>query len=165
MSPSTELVPVGPPRRPRRPRAAWRALLRLARSQQTRRALLTALLSAAAGGLIGLSYATADADPARARPRPAAVAPPAPGDLGGEHPAGRRTGPVPARRRPPGPETVAAGWYAERLGVPAGKVRALAGQRLGPGRQRVLVLADLGRRQPTAWVTLRHANGGWAVTS
>jgi hypothetical protein len=95
----------------------------------------------------------------------AAVAPPAGGDLGGEHPAPPRTGPAPVRRRPPGPATVAAGWYATRLGVPAGKVRALAGQRLGPGRQRVLVLADLGRRQPTAWVTLRHANGGWAVTS
>ncbi|HEY2959378.1 MAG TPA: hypothetical protein VGM21_14415 [Actinomycetota bacterium] len=163
MSPSTELVPVGPPRRPRRPRAAWRALLRLARSQQTRRALLTALLSAAAGGLIGLSYATADADLARARPRPAAVAPPAAGDLGGERPAPRRTGPVPARRRPPGPETVAAGWYAERLGVPAGKVRALGSQRLGPGRLRVLVLAEGRHGQPTAWIPLRHRHGSWTV--
>src|SRR5207247_1066352 len=63
MSPSTELVPVGPPHRPRKRPAARRALVRLARSQQARRAALTVLLSAAAAGLIGLSYASADADP------------------------------------------------------------------------------------------------------
>jgi hypothetical protein len=163
MSPSTELVPVGPPRRPRKRPAAWRALVRLARSQQARRAALTVLLSAAAAGLIGLSYATADADPARARPRPAATAPAAGRDLGGERPASPRTGPAPTRPRPPRPEAVAVRWYAERLGVPAGKVRALGSQRLGPGRLRVLVLADGPRRQPTAWIPLRHRHGSWTV--
>jgi hypothetical protein len=163
MSPSTELVPVGPPRRPRKPWAAWRALVRFARSQQTRRALLTVLLCAAAAGLIGLAYATVDAGPARARPRPAAVAPVAGQDLRGERPASPRTGRAPARRRPPRPEQVAAAWYAKRLGVPSGKVRALGSQRLGPGRLRVLVLAQGRQRQPTAWIPLRHAHGSWTV--
>jgi hypothetical protein len=164
MSPSTELVPVGQPRRPRRSSAAWRRLVRFSRSQPTRRAALTVLLSAAAAGLIGLSYATADADPARAHARPAAVAPAAGPHVAGERVASPRTGPAPARRRPARPETVAVGWYAKRLGVPAGKVRALGSQRLGPGRLRVLVLADGQHRRPTAWIPLRRSHGGWTVT-
>jgi hypothetical protein len=160
MSPSTELVRVRqePPRRRRR-------LARLSRSPLTRRAALTVLLSAAAAGLVGLSYATADADPAgaRVRARPAAVAP------AGHDAAGERIGPPRAGRTPVAPrrlsrpETVALDWYAKRLGVPHGRVRALGSQRLGPGRLRVLVLADSSGRQPTAWIPLRHLHGAWKV--
>jgi len=158
MSPSTELVPVRrePPRRRR-----W--LARLSRNPLTRRAAVTVLLSAAAAGLVGLSYATADADPARSRARPAAVAP-AGHDAAGERIGPPRTGTPPAApRRPSRPETVAVDWYAKRLGVPHGRVRALGSQRLGPGRLRVLVLAEEGGRRPTAWIPLRHVHGGWKV--
>ncbi|HEX6675783.1 MAG TPA: hypothetical protein VF486_12245, partial [Actinomycetes bacterium] len=79
MSPSTDLVPLRPQRPRRRGRwaAAWRRLARFARSQPTRRAALAVVLSAAAAGLVGLSYATADAGPGRAHARHAAVAAPA----------------------------------------------------------------------------------------
>jgi hypothetical protein len=169
MSPSTELVPLRP-QRPRRRRgrwaAAWRRLARFSRSQPTRRAALAVLLAGAAAGLVGLSYATADADPARSRPRPAAVAAPAaePGGAAAERAASPRTGTgAAARRRPSRPETVAVDWYAKRLSLPTGRVRALGSQRLGPGRLRVLVLADDHSRRPTAWIPLRHSHGGWTV--
>jgi hypothetical protein len=165
MSPSTDLVPVRkqPPRRRRGPwAAARRGLARCWRSQLARRAALTVLLSGAAAGLVGLSYANADADPARSRARAATVAP------AGHDAAGERIGPpraaAPAvRARPTRPETLAVDWYAKRLGVPPGRVRALGSQRLGPGRLRVLVLADSGGHQPTAWVPLRHVHGSWKV--
>ncbi|HEX6678718.1 MAG TPA: hypothetical protein VF486_27345 [Actinomycetes bacterium] len=74
-----------------------------------------------------------------------------------------RAGQGPAVPRPDGPGAVAVAWYARRLGVPPGRVHALGTERPGPGRLRVLVLADLGKRQPTAWVALRRTPGGWAV--
>jgi hypothetical protein len=164
MSPSTDLMPVRkqPPRRRGPWAAAQRALARCWRSQLARRAAVTVLLSGAAAGLVGLSYANADADPAASRARAAATAP------AGHDAAGERIGPpraaAPATRpRPTRPETVAVAWYAKRLGMPAGRVRALGSQRLGPGRLRVLVLADSGGHQPTAWVPLRHRHGGWKV--
>ena len=165
MSPSTDLVPLHPrPRRRGRWAAAWRRLARFARSQPTRRAALAVVLSAAAAGLVGLSYATADADPGRARARHAAVAAPAaePGGAAADRAASPRAGAA-ARHRPPRAEAVAVGWYAKRLGLPAGRVRALGSQRLGPGRLRVLVLAQGRQRQPTAWIPLRHAHGSWKV--
>jgi hypothetical protein len=72
----------------------------------------------------------------------------------------RVTGPA---QRPGRPQAAAVGWYARRLGVPGDRVRALGSQRLGPGRLRVLVLADLGNRQPSAWVLLHRSHGGWTV--
>jgi hypothetical protein len=166
MSPSTELVPVRrePPRRQRRWAATWRRLVRFSRSQPTRRGALAVLLSAAAAGLVGASYATADAGPGRERPRPAVAAPAAEqGGAAAERAASPRTGAGPAAQRPPRPETVAVDWYAKRLGLPAGQVRALGSQRLGPGRVRVLVLADDHSRRPTAWIPLRRSHGGWTV--
>jgi hypothetical protein len=164
MSPSTDLVPLRPQRPRRRGRwaAAWRRLARFARSQPTRRAALAVVLSAAAAGLVGLSYATADAGPGHARH--AAVAAPAaePGGAAADRAASPRAGAA-ARQRPPRAETVATAWYAKRLGLPAGRVRALGSQRLGPGRLRVLVLADDHGRQPTAWIPLRHRHGSWTV--
>jgi hypothetical protein len=73
--------------------------------------------------------------------------------------------PSPAPARPASrPEAVAVEWYAGRLGVPAGRVRALGSQRLGAGRLRVLVLAQApGGRQATAWVPLRRTHAGWTV--
>lgn len=60
---------------------------------------------------------------------------------------------------------VAVAWYAARLGLPAGRVRALGSQRIGPGQARVLVLADAGPgRLATAWVGVHRTRGGWAVT-
>jgi hypothetical protein len=160
--PSTELVhvPRDPGGRRSRPRAAWRWLLRGWHSQLVRRLALTVALSVAATGLVGLSYATADADPAARR----AVTAPAGGGqaAAGEQPA-RPPGPRAAHRRPQRPEALAVGWYAKRLGVPAGRVRALGSQRLGTGRMRVLVLAETKGRQATAWVPLRRGRAGWTV--
>jgi hypothetical protein len=49
--------------------------------------------------------------------------------------------------------------------VPGGRVRALGSQRLGPGRLRVLVLAQTAAgRQATAWVPLRRTHAGWTVS-
>ena len=164
MSRSTELVhvPREPRRRRPRPRAAWRRLLRGWRSPLVRRLALTALLASAATGLVGLSYATADADSAA---RPAIVARAGGSQAAaGERAASPLPGPRAAHRRPQAPEVVAVGWYARRLGVPAGRVRALGSQRLGTGRVRVLVLAEAaGGRQATAWVPLRRTRAGWTV--
>lgn len=63
------------------------------------------------------------------------------------------------------PEQAAVAWYAARLGLAAGRVRALGSQRPGPGRARVLLLADPGAgRLATTWVGLHHTPAGWTVT-
>jgi hypothetical protein len=164
---SQPTVPVPTPPRPRRPRpaVAWQRLVRGARRPLARRLAVAVLLCAAGAGLVGLSWATADADPAGAKPPVAGLA------GGGPATAGERTqpprpSPRAAHRRPQPPEAVAAAWYAGRLGVPAGRVRALGSQRLGSGRVRVLVLAPApGGRQATVWVPLRRTRAGWTVSS
>ncbi|HVD15711.1 MAG TPA: hypothetical protein VNK73_14880 [Actinomycetota bacterium] len=162
---SRSTVPVPTPPRPRRSRleAVWQRLLRGSRRPLARRLAVTVLLCAAATGLVGLSWATADADPAGARP-PVAAKPAGPA-MAGEQTPSPRPSPRAAHRRPQPPEAVAAGWYAKRLGVPGGRVRALGSQRLGPGRLRVLVLAQTAAgRQATAWVPLRRTHAGWTVS-
>jgi len=286
VSPSRELVPVAKPARGRPPRwrsaldAAWRLLRRTAHSPLVRRLALTVLLAGLAVGVVGVSYATADAQaappgdaqavPGRPAPQagrvgrdstagpagergPTAPAPSA-GRAGGDPstsrsaggtagqpgltPAGRgsqpsaqpsgttgqpgttlagrgsqahagpgatagQPGTTPAGRgsqpsaQPsgttgqPGTATsrageaadqpdrlgsrprlvadqlgeVAVAWYAGRLGVPAGWVRALGSQRVGVGQARVLVVAETGSgRLATAWIRVHRTPGGWAVT-
>ncbi|HYT27317.1 MAG TPA: hypothetical protein VEP73_12635, partial [Actinomycetota bacterium] len=79
MSPSRELVPVPRPGGGRRGWRGWRGwrprldaaarlLCRVARSPLARRLALAMLLAAAAAGIVGLSYATADAQAVPARP-------------------------------------------------------------------------------------------------
>jgi hypothetical protein len=165
MSRSTELVPVPRPPRPRRSRleAARRGLVRGSRHPLARRLAVTVVLCAAATGLVGLSWATADADPAGIRPPAVAKAGGGPAAAGERTPPPRPS-PRTAHRRPQPPEAVAVGWYAGRLGVPAGRVRALGSQRLGAGRLRVLVLAPTpAGRQATVWVPLRRTRAGWTV--
>ncbi len=104
--------------------------------------------------VVGISALYEHADRPTANALPAATSAP--------RPAGRvRQGPE--APRPDGPGAVAVAWYAGRLGVTPGRVHPLGTERLGPGRLRVLVLADLGKRQPTAWVALRRTPGGWAA--
>jgi hypothetical protein len=165
MGRSTVPVPKAPHPRSSRLEAAWRRLLRGARRPLARRLALTVLLCAATTGLVGLSWATADADPAS--PRPPAVVRAGGGQAAtaGEQAPSPRPSPRAAHRRPQPPEAVAAAWYAKRLGVPSGRVRALGSQRLGTGRLRVLVLAQTADgRQATAWVPLRRTRAGWTVS-
>jgi len=142
--------------------AAWLLLapLRLLATDLGRRLATVAVLTTLFVGVMSLLYEHAERPTANARPAVDATArPPAP------PPAPTRSaGPAAAR---PGakPEAVAVGWYAKRLGVPAGRVRALGSQRLGTGRMRVLVLAETKGRQATAWVPLRHGQAGWTVAS
>lgn len=282
MSPSRELVPVAKPAHGRPPRwrsaleAAWRLLRRTAHSPLVRRLALTVLLAGLAVGVVGVSYATADAQavppgdaqavPGRPAPQagrdstagpaeergPTAPAPSAgraggdpstsrsaggtagqPGTAAGSRgqaptlpsgtagppgttlagrgsqaPAGLgatagQSGTTPAGRgsqpsaQPsgttgqPGTATsrageaadqpdrlgsrprqvadqlgeVAVAWYAGRLGVPAGRVRVLGSQRVGPGQAQVLVVAETGSgRLATAWIRVHRTPGGWAVT-
>jgi hypothetical protein len=141
--------------------AAWLLLapLRLLATDLGRRLATVAVLTTLFVGVMSLLYEHAEHPTANARPAatttrsaaPPAAAKPAPG----------RAAPRPADR----PEAVAVGWYAKRLGVPGGRVRALGSQRLGPGRLRVLVLAQTATgRQATAWVPLRRTHAGWTVS-
>jgi hypothetical protein len=167
MSRSTVPVTTPPRRRTSRLEAAWQRLLGATRRPLARRLAVTVLLCAAATGLVGLSWATADADPAGAGSRPPVVARAGGGQAAtaGEQSPSPRPSPRAAHRRPQPPEAVAAAWYAKRLGVPSGRVRALGSQRLGTGRLRVLVLAQTpGGRQATAWVPLRRTRAGWTVS-
>jgi hypothetical protein len=134
--------------------AAWLLLLplRLLASGLGRRlATVTMLTTLFVVGMSAL-YEHADRPTANARPAASSAARPA-----------ARPDPRPAARPPDGPGALAVDWYARRLGVPAAQVRALASERSGPGHLRVLVLADLGNRKPTAWVPLRRTPGGWTV--
>jgi hypothetical protein len=162
---SRSTVPVPTPPRPRSSRleAAWRRLLRATRRPLARRLAVTVLLCAATTGLVSLSWATADADPASSRP-PVVARAAGKAAAAGERTPSPRPSPRAAHRRPQPPEAVAAAWYAKRLGVPSGRVRALGSQRLGSGRLRVLVLAQTGDgRQATVWVPLRRTRAGWTV--
>jgi hypothetical protein len=164
MSRSTVPVPTPPRRRTSRLEAAWQWLLRATRRPLVRRLAVTVLLCAATTGLVSLSWATADADPAGSRPPVVARAGGGQAAATGEQTPSPRPSPRAAHRRPQPPEAVAAAWYAKRLGVPSGRVRALGSQRLGTGRLRVLVLAQTGDgRQATVWVPLRRTRAGWTV--
>ena len=62
------------------------------------------------------------------------------------------------------PGAAAAAWFARRARVPATKVRVLQEDRVGGGRVRVLVMAEVGRgRYDTALVTLRRVKGAWVL--
>jgi hypothetical protein len=64
------------------------------------------------------------------------------------------------------PEAAAVAWYARRVGVPPGRVRALQRQRVGAATVQVLVVAELGGgRLPSALITVRHGRAGWKVAS
>jgi hypothetical protein len=165
MSQSTVPVPTPPRRRSSRLEAAWQWLLRATRRPLVRRLAVTVLLCAATTGLVSLSWATADADPSGTKPPVAAAMAGGGPATAGEQSPSPRPSPRAAHRRPQTPEAVAAAWYAGRLGVPAGRVRALGSQRLGTGRLRVLVLAQTpAGRQATAWVPLRRTRAGWTVS-
>jgi len=141
--------------------AAWLLLLPL-RTGIGRRLAVVAVLTTLLVGLMSVLYDHADRPTANARQR-AAPAPGSPipvGAAGGGGGAGR--GGVRA-----GPGAVAVAWYAARLGLPAGRVHALATQPTGHPRPgvRVLLLADRGHGQlATAWIHLHHTPTGWTVT-
>ena len=128
--------------------AAWLLLLplRLLATGLGRRLATVMVLTTLFVAVMSVLYEHADRPTANARPAASTVAAPA----------------APGRSAA---AAAAASWYARRLGVPAARVRALGSQRLGPGRLRVLVLAEEGGRRPTAWVTVRRTHGGWTVTS
>ena len=142
--------------------AVWLLLapVRLLATDLGRRLATVAVLTTLFVGVMSLLYEhaehpTANARPAATAPRPAAA----------PTTAASRPGPA-APGSAARPEAVAAAWYAKRLGVPSGRVRALGSQRLGTGRLRVLVLAQTGDgRQATVWVPLRRTRAGWTVAS
>jgi hypothetical protein len=151
------------PLRDRRPEAGsgvelavWLLLapVRLLATDLGRRLATVALLTTLFVGVMSLLYEHAEHPTANARPAATTTRPVAP-----------PTTAKPAARPADRPEAVAAAWYAGRLGVPAGRVRALGSQRLGAGRLRVLVLAQApGGRQATVWVPLRRTRAGWTVS-
>jgi hypothetical protein len=134
--------------------AAWLLLLplRLLASGVARRLGAVVVLTVLLVAVMSVLYDHAE--------RPTASALPATvGSVTAHTGPAREVGQAPQR-----PQAAAEGWYARRLGVPRDRVKALGSQPLGPGRLRVLVLADLGKRQPTAWVSLVRTHGGWTVT-
>ncbi len=133
--------------------AAWLLLLplRLLATDLGRRLATVMVLTALF--VVGMSALYEHADRPTANARPAATS--------ASRPA-TRTATGPTAHQPDGPDALAVDWYARRLGVPTEQVHAL-GTEHRPGRLRVLVLADLGNRRPTAWVTLRRTHGGWTV--
>jgi hypothetical protein len=140
--------------------AVWLLLapVRLLATDLGRRLATVAVLTALFVGVMSLLYEHAEHPTANARP--AAIAPRAPAPPTTAAPSPGPAAPGSATR----PEAVAAAWYAKRLGVPSGRVRALGSQRLGTGRLRVLVLAQTGNgRQATVWVPLRRTRAGWTV--
>jgi hypothetical protein len=142
--------------------AVWLLLApaRLLVTDLGRRLATVAVLTTLFVGVMSLLYDHAEHPTANARPAATATRPPAP-------PATAQPSPGPAAPRPATrPEPVAVAWYAKRLGVPAGRVKALGSQRLGTGRIRVLVLAQTpDGRQATVWVPLRRTHAGWTVSS
>ena len=132
--------------------AVWLLWLPLRATGAGRRLATVAVLTTVFVVAISALYEHADRPTANALPAATSAPRPAAG-----------SGRGPAAPPPDGPGAVAVAWYAGRLGVPPGRVRALGTERAGPGRLRVLVLADLGRRRPTAWVVLRRTHGGWTV--
>jgi hypothetical protein len=142
--------------------AVWLLLapVRLLATDLGRRLATVAVLTTLFVGVMSLLYEHAEHPTANARPAATTTRPAAPPTTAKAAPAAAR----PADR----PEAVAAAWYAGRLGVPAGRVRALGSQRLGAGRLRVLVLVLApapGGRQATVWVPLRRTRAGWTVSS
>ena len=138
--------------------AAWLLLapVRLFATDLGRRLATVAVLTTLFVGVMSVLYEHAEHPTASARPATTRAAAP---------PTTAKPSPAPARPASR-PEAVAVGWYAGRLGVPAGRVRALGSQRLGAGRLRVLVLAPApGGRQATVWVPLRRTRAGWTVAS
>jgi hypothetical protein len=141
--------------------AVWLLLapVRLLATDLGRRLATVAVLTTLFVGVMSLLYEHAEHPTASARPAATAPRPPAPPTTVAPSPG--LAAPRPASR----PEAVAAAWYAKRLGVPSGRVRALGSQRLGTGRLRVLVLAQTGDgHQATAWVPLRRTRAGWTVS-
>jgi hypothetical protein len=66
--------------------------------------------------------------------------------------------------RAPGPDEVAAAWFAARQRVPVDQVRSLQRRRVSATETQVLVVAeDAGSRMPSQWVTVRKGAGGWKV--
>ena len=156
--------------------AAWLLWLplRALATRLGRRLATVAVLTTMLVGLMTVLYEHADPPAAGARQRPggSAAGAPAPGAAGGPGRAATTPG-RPGRQALPGPPRAAAataaqaaqGWYAARLGLPTGQVRALASQRLGPGTARVLVAAQTTpTRLATTWVTVHHTPHGWTVT-
>jgi hypothetical protein len=142
--------------------AVWLLLapVRLLATDLGRRLATVAVLTTLFVGVMSLLYEHAEHPTANARPAATAPRPAAPPTTAASRPGPAAPGSA-AR-----PEAVAAAWYAKRLGVPSGRVRALGSQRLGGGRLRVLVLAQTGDgRQPTVWVPLRRTRAGWTVAS
>jgi hypothetical protein len=133
------------------------APVRLLATDLGRRLATVVVLTTLFVGVMSLLYEHAEHPTANARPAATTTEAPAP-------PATKPAARPPVARPADRPEAVAAGWYARRLGLPAGRVRALGSQRLGAGRVRVLVLAETaGGRQATVWVPLRRTRAGWTV--
>ena len=60
------------------------------------------------------------------------------------------------------PGAAAAAWFARRSGLPTAKVRVLQQDRVGGGRVRVLVMAEVTRgRYDSAVLTVRQVKGAW----
>jgi hypothetical protein len=140
--------------------AVWLLLapVRLLATDLGRRLATVAVLTTLFVGVMSLLYEHAEHPTANARPAASAPLRPAPPTTAAPSPGSA------APRSATRPEAVAAAWYAKRLGVPSGRVRALGSQRLGGGRLRVLVLAQTGDgRQATVWVPLRRTRAGWTV--
>jgi hypothetical protein len=133
--------------------------LRALRSPLGRRLTAAVLLASLFAGAVGVLYEHADLDALPAARMAAAAAPAAAGAAARTPLVTRR--PATARLTP---DQVAVAWYARRLKVPAGRVRALQSERLAADRVRVLVIAELGpERLDTALLTLRRTRWRWEV--
>jgi hypothetical protein len=142
--------------------AAWVLALpmRLAATSFGRRLLAGAALAVVLVAAVGFLYDSADQPRVAASFRPAGLA-----TSGSATGAGRQASASPVRaERAPGPDEVAAAWFAARQRVPVDQVRSLQRRRVRATETQVLVVAEAaGSRMPSQWVTVRKGAGGWKV--
>jgi hypothetical protein len=149
--------------------------LRLLATPVGRRVSATAVLSLLLVGLVSVLYSHADRPDASARPLYAAAPAAASTPTGARSAGAPATGATKSRaasnqtlasvtRAAKDARSAAVAWYASHLRVSPDRVQALQQQRVNGTTVNVLVMAQVSDTNvPTAFVTVKRANGGWKV--
>jgi hypothetical protein len=139
--------------------------MRLAATPLGRRLLAAATLALVLVVGVGWLYDSADQPRVAATFRPAGGVATGGAAGTGTGAASREMAAAPVRaKQGAGPAEVAAAWWAARQNVAVDKVQALQQRRVTSKEIQVLVVAEVGSRMPSGYVTVRKGASGWKVS-